>query len=450
VEHQNAVTGGLSHAFEQLVENSEIHERTSESLMRTADSVRQAAEAIDETATDFRPLLEGLKQTGSALSETASRIQATQESSAQTAEAVATSVELSRHALDSQHRLLETSLDEIRSTLGLLSRGLGENLSRALRGVDSALDLTVGRLRKTILESNETIDRMTIPIRATETTVLEMRAALDQVRADIVSLNDWLIRIAEPVRDTLAQLDDKATFLTRALQEFGDRARSVEHDMDELRGELRATGRSHPGADRARAGAALELEEPSRETEYAAGAEAESAEQEEAEAEEVAGHEEDTELATPGPEPETEIAAAASDAGAASGESRAEDELAQAPAHQQDAKADRANGVPDYRTQAPELFAIMAERSPAATAAISDDYRDTANAGEAECDAEAAEAVSLSGLLSRPRLAEPDQPVATAAEKQDGTPADSAAAGDEDQPHADSRRTFRRLFGSKS
>jgi hypothetical protein len=305
-----------------------------------------------------------------------------------------------------------------------MSRGLGENLSRALHGVDSALEHTVGRLRKTILESNETIDRMTVPIRATETTALEMRAALDQVRADIVSLNNWLIRVSGPVRGTLAQLDDKTTFLTRALQEFGDRARAVEHNMDELRGELRVTGRSRPDTDSTRAGAGPQPEElrqprEPREPKQPEELEVDAADIAEAEEAETA-LEEDTEHAGLSWEPETEIAAPASGAGAALGDGSAEEDSAREPSREPDPEVRSAIGTPDYRLQAPELFASSPEHDPATTRGGGSG---TGDAGEAECDAETAAAVSLSGLLSRPHLAGSRRPAVPTEGERDDTPA---------------------------
>ena len=100
--------------------------------------------------------------------------------------------------------------------------------------------------------------------------------------------------------------------------------------------------------------------------------------------------------------------------------------------------------------QAPELFASFAERSPATTPATSGDALEIADAGQAECDPAAA--VSLSGLLSRPHLAEPNRPAVPAAGKRDRTPSESEpdpdAADDEEETSAHSRHALGRLFGN--
>jgi methyl-accepting chemotaxis protein len=438
VEHQDTVTGGLTHAFERMFDNSEAHARVTQSLVQAAESVRAAADAIDETAREFRPVLVELKQTGGALEETASRIQSTQESSAHTADAVATSVEHSRRALDAQHQLLEDSLGEIRATFELLSRGLGENLSRALHGIDDALEQTVGRLRETILDSNETIDRLTVPIRAAEGAVIETRATLEQVRSDVVSLNDWLIQSTRPVRSALSQLGDNTTSLSRALKEFGDRTRAVEHGMAELRGELRAAAHSQPGLDRS-----AEPEPPHQDETITApvahGLESQPARSEpEDDAGEREQAEENTEEEAQRVGDEAEIASGRPSTDAVAGERRGEAEDEARHAAGRSPNAGSASGF-GYRLGTPcSLPAALARSATASTAAESDDSTAT-SAEDAKYDPEIAAAVSLSGLLSRPHSASDGQPLAQpAAERAEAASSGSSTSHSEDpQPPDD-------------
>jgi len=411
VEHQGTVTGGLTHAFERMFDNSEAHARVTQSLVQAAESVRAAADAIDGTAREFQPVLVELKQMSGSLEQTASRIQSTQESSAHTADAVAASVEHSRHALGAQHQLLEDSLGEIRATFELLSRGLGENLSRALHDIDGALEQTVGRLRETILDSNETIDRLTVPIRAAEGAVIETRASLEQVKSDVVSLNDWLIQAARPVRSALSRLGDNTTSLSRALKEFGDRTRTVEHGMAELRSELRAATHSQPNFDRS-----AEPEPPRQDEAVTApvtdGLESQSAR---SEPEDDAGRREQVEENTEedarraGGEGEIATGHPNTDAVAGDGQGEAEDE--ERPAGERDPSADSTSGF-GYRLGTPYPLPAALTRSAAASPATESDDSTATPAEDAKCDPKIAAAVSLSGLLSRPHSASDERPPA--------------------------------------
>jgi len=465
VEHQDTVTGGLTHTFERMFDNSEAHARVTQSLVQAAESVKAAADAIDGTAREFQPVLVELKQVGGALEATASRIQSTQESSAHTADAVAASVEHSRHALGAQHQLLEDSLGEIRTTFELLSRGLGENLSRALHDIDGALEQTVGRLRETILDSNETIDRLTVPIRAAEGAVIETRASLEQVKSDVVSLNDWLIQAARPVRSALSQLGDNTTSLSRALKEFGDRTRAVEHGMAELRSDLRVAAHSQPNLDRS-----ADPEPPQRdETVTAPVADGLESPPAPAEPEDDAGEptqvEESTEADTQRTGGEAEIATGHPNADAATGDGEGETEDEERPADKRDPGAVWTSGL-GYRLATPySLPAALARSAVGAPDTESDDSTAT-SAEDAKCDPEIAAAVSLSGLLSRPHSASDEQPLAPLAAVRIEAlavtaPSDSSKSHSEDpqppddpepEPDADSPRSspLRRLFDKKT
>jgi len=243
VEHPGAVTGGLAATFERMAEEADVHSRVSETLERTAHSVEVAAEAISTAAHDMTPVLDRLRETGVALQQTSSRMESTHVLVSRSAESVRGSLEHSASALAEQRDFIEHSLGEIRSTLARLSSGLGEDLSQALRSVDDALSQTVGRLRETIVESNDTIDRMAVPLRAAEGTTLEMQTALERVRSEVTGLGEWLAQAIKPVRHTLDQLEERSSEITRALVDFGSHTHAVDKTMDALRAELREEGR---------------------------------------------------------------------------------------------------------------------------------------------------------------------------------------------------------------
>jgi ABC-type transporter Mla subunit MlaD len=243
VDHQGAVTGGLAEAFEQMAANSEAHTRVSQVLEQTAASVRDAARSLSETSSDMTPVLEHLRETGGSLQATAGSMESTQEVVSRSAEGIRSSLDHATAAMTEQRDFIDSSLGEIRTTLELLSTGLGENLDRSLRNVDEALSHTVGRLRETITESNETIGRMALPVRAAEGTTREMHTALERVRDEVVALGDWLGGAVRPVRTSLTQLEERSAEITRALVQFGDRAQTVDKTMDALRSEIHEEGR---------------------------------------------------------------------------------------------------------------------------------------------------------------------------------------------------------------
>jgi ABC-type transporter Mla subunit MlaD len=243
VDHQGSVTGGLTEAFDRMAANSRAHAQVTVVLEQAAVSVRDAASTMSDTSIDLAPLLDRLRDIGVSLADTALSMRTTQETVASNADGIRLSIEHATAALSEQREFIETGLGEVRSTLELMSIGLGENLSSALRSVDDALDHTIGRLRETIESSNETIDRMSVPVRAAEGTSREMHTALERVRVEIAGLGDWLGQAVRPLRGTLAQLEDRAGDISRALTQFGDRAQHIDKTVDALRGEIHEEGR---------------------------------------------------------------------------------------------------------------------------------------------------------------------------------------------------------------
>ncbi len=243
VDHQGAVTGGLAEAFDQMAENATVHARVTQTLEQSAQAVQEAATSMSGTAHDLSPVLEQLRETSSALSETATTMNTTQEVVAHGAEGIRSSIDHATAALSEQRQFIETGLEEVRGTIQLMSAGLGENLSQALRNVDEALEHTVGRLRDTIEDSNSTIDRLASPVRAAEGTTREMQTALERVRDEVLALGEWTSQAVRPLKTNLAQLEDRVGDITRALAAFGDQAAHVDKTMDALRGEIHEEGR---------------------------------------------------------------------------------------------------------------------------------------------------------------------------------------------------------------
>ncbi|MCH2185377.1 hypothetical protein MK280_05845, partial [Myxococcota bacterium] len=203
----------------------------------------EAARSISMTAQDFLPVLEHLKTTSHSLSETSATTGEPQQVIAQSAQGIHEAMNQGQAALFEQRQLIEASLDEIRSTVERLSTGLGENLHRALRDVDDALEHTVGRLRDTLEESHHTIDRLASPMRAAEGTTREMQVALERARDEVLALGEWLGESVRPLKSNLGQLEDRAADITRSLTRFGDHTAHVDKTMDALRSEIHEESR---------------------------------------------------------------------------------------------------------------------------------------------------------------------------------------------------------------
>jgi len=243
VDHQGTVTGGLAEAFDIMNENAQVHARVTQTLEDSSASLQEAARSISTTAQDFSPVLEHLKTTSEALSETSVTTGETQQVIAQSAQGIHEAMNQGQAALFEQRQLIEASLDEIRSTVERLSTGLGENLHRALRDVDDALEHTVGRLRDTLEESHHTIDRLASPMRAAEGTTREMQVALERARDEVLALGEWLGESVRPLKSNLGQLEDRAADITRSLTRFGDHTAHVDKTMDALRSEIHEESR---------------------------------------------------------------------------------------------------------------------------------------------------------------------------------------------------------------
>ena len=243
VEHQASVTGGLAETFERMVENSNIQDRVASTLADSAQALEAAANAMRESATEMKPILEHLGTTSHGLADTAERIVDTQQVVARTAEGVRSSLEHAAAGLDDQRKFIELSLVEIRRALVGLGDGLGDSLQRSLHEVDDALGGTVGQLRKTLAESNETIERLAVPIRAAEGMTRETHVALDRVRGEVEALGQWMNQAVKPLRSGLAEVGSQAEEIARTMAEFTNHVRQIDKTMEALREEIHGESR---------------------------------------------------------------------------------------------------------------------------------------------------------------------------------------------------------------
>ena len=247
-EHQGTVTSGLAETFERMVENAQTQDRVARTLIESASSVEEAARTMRGTAGEMQPVLEHLGSTSRSLSDTADRIGDTQQVVARTAEGVRTSLEHAADGVEEQRQFVERSLSEIRRALVGLGDGLGDSLQRSLREVDDVLGLTVGQLRDTLAESNETIDRLAGPIRAAEGSTRETHVALDRVRNEVEALGQWMNQAIKPLRTGVGDVEARAEDIARAIAEFTSHTRQIDKTMDALRQEIHEESRRLQGA----------------------------------------------------------------------------------------------------------------------------------------------------------------------------------------------------------
>ncbi|MCR9092756.1 MAG: hypothetical protein NXI30_00930 [bacterium] len=247
-EHQGTVTSGLAETFERMVENAQTQDRIARTLIESASAVEEAARTMHGTAGEMQPVLDHLGSTSRSLSNTADRMGDTQQVVARTAEGVRTSLEHAAEGVEEQRQFVERSLSEIRRALVGLGDGLGDSLQRSLREVDDVLGLTVGQLRDTLAESNETIDRLAGPIRAAEGSTRETHVALDRVRNEVEALGQWMNQAIKPLRTGVGDVEARAEDIARAIGEFTSHTRQIDKTMDALRQEIHEESRRLQGA----------------------------------------------------------------------------------------------------------------------------------------------------------------------------------------------------------
>ncbi len=247
IEHQTSVTNGLAETFERMVENAHTQDRVARTLAESAASVEGAARAMRESTVEMQPVLEHLSATSRGLSDTAERISETQKVVARTAEGVRSSLEHAASGVDDQRQFIEVSLTEIRRALTGLGDGLSDSLERSLRSVDDVLGSTIGQLRATLGESNETIERLAGPIRAAEGSTRETHLALDRVKSEVEALGQWMSQAVKPLRSGLSDVEARAEEIVRSMTEFANNTRQMDKTMEALREEIREESRRLQG-----------------------------------------------------------------------------------------------------------------------------------------------------------------------------------------------------------
>jgi methyl-accepting chemotaxis protein len=247
VEHQTSVTSGLADTFERMNENAQTQDRVARSLSDSAHSVEEAARVMRESSGEMQPVLEHLGRTSRSLSETADRIGDTQDIIARTSDGVRGALEHAARGVDDQRAFIELSLGEIRRAMAELGDGLGDSLQHSLRSVDDVLGGAVIQLRDALAESNETIDRLSAPIRAAEGTTRETHVALDRVRSEVEALGEWMSQAVKPLRSGLVEVEGRAEDISRAIVEFTNHTRQMDKTMQALREEVREESRRLQG-----------------------------------------------------------------------------------------------------------------------------------------------------------------------------------------------------------
>ena len=247
VEHQSSVTGGLAETFQRLVENTQTQERVARTLAESATAVDEAARSMRTSAVEMQPVLEHLGGTSRALAETSARMNETQQVVARSAEGVRNALDHAAAGVEDQRQFLDVSLGEIRRALMGLEDGLSDSLKRSLREMDSVLSATVAQLRDTLGESNETIDRLAVPVRAAEGSMRETHLALDRVRQEVEALGQWMGQTARPLRASLDDVEGRVEEIARALVEFTSQSRQMDKTMEALRLEIHEESRRLQG-----------------------------------------------------------------------------------------------------------------------------------------------------------------------------------------------------------
>lgn len=235
VQHQDDVSKSIERGYERMLETAESNDRVAQTLDRAATAVDEAATSMKSTASDIEPMLDSLRATGGSLEQAAGHIQSTQQVAASSVDSVRVALESAASAMGEQRQLIDKGLGDIRGTVEQLSIGLGDGLTNALGEIDRLLGGAVDRVRETINETSQVVDRLGEPIRAAETSNRETHAALERVRIDVGSVSQWLIQAVEPVRTTLAHLDDNTQSISRGLVDFTHRADAFEKVLDGLR-----------------------------------------------------------------------------------------------------------------------------------------------------------------------------------------------------------------------
>jgi chromosome segregation ATPase len=205
---QRELVRHLAASFEQFRGLIVSHEQLAGRLDAASGGVESASLQLSRTAADFAPAVDHLHAAGRSLETTAATIERTQQTAADAVNAVSQALVAAKENLEAQGALVERSLGEIRNSIEGLSRGLADDLVRALGHFDQLLGAAVGRMSGTIHESNETFERLSAPLDQLLQGSTQLHIDLGEIAATIAQLPAGLAPLAETTGElTVANRD---------------------------------------------------------------------------------------------------------------------------------------------------------------------------------------------------------------------------------------------------
>jgi methyl-accepting chemotaxis protein len=254
--NQRELAGHLEAAFSGFRDLISSHETLAGRLDVASAGVESASAQLARTATDFAPAVEHLHAAGRSLESTAATIERTQQAASEAVTAVGQALVTAKENLENQGALVERSLGEIRSSIEGLSRGLADDLVRALGQFDELLGTAVNRMSGTIHESNETFERLSTPLDHLMGGTTQLRTALDEIGQNLAQLppslapfsvaTSELTIVNRELRDMFERLYKQMEATDRSVSQlrstFGDRGESLERVARELLDRMREIG----------------------------------------------------------------------------------------------------------------------------------------------------------------------------------------------------------------
>lgn len=237
---QDEIGEGLALAFEQMREVTAAHNATVDRLREASGAVGEASEKLGQTSASFAPTVEQLRAAGSTLENTSRAMAETQQRAGEAVEAVRGTLDDARRALDQQRELVEGSLGEMRQAIERLSQGLSDDLRGALEGVDSILGDALQRIGGTILESNETLDRMGPALGQVFETVRGVEGAVGRVGTSMEGVGTRLERDLEPLAEATRKLVEIQSEVLPALSSVRDAMEQAARQAENLGGRFGA------------------------------------------------------------------------------------------------------------------------------------------------------------------------------------------------------------------
>lgn len=246
--HQRELATHLEAAFSGFRALITSHETLAGRLDVASAGVESASAQLSRTATDFAPAVDHLHAAGRSLETTATTIERTQLTASEAVTAVGHALVTAKENLENQGALVERSLGEIRSSIEGLSRGLADDLVRALGRFDEILGPAVDRMSGTIHESNATFERLSTPLDHLMEGATQLRQVLDEIGQGLAQLPPGLAPLGavtseltvanHEVRDMIERLHKQIEATDGSVSQLrssvGERGASLERVMREL------------------------------------------------------------------------------------------------------------------------------------------------------------------------------------------------------------------------